>query len=284
VVDESVLGGVAFSGTRDVRAIILCAGEATRWDNYMNTPKHLIEIEGEKILDRTVRLLRSNGVDDIYVVARDGDDRYRVSGSKLYVPALNYEENADADKFLSSKSLWNTCGRTIVIYGDCYFTEAAVATIVAESREEWLLFCRPTPSVITGTPWGECFAQSFYPQHLSLHEEALHRIARLYKSGVIKRCGGWEHYNAIVGRGDDELEQCDAQGSYEMRGNFVEINDWTEDFDFPEDYIGWVKRRALNRIKEENSVGSSVRDFLVRGEAVLRLYLLRLRRAVRWAH
>jgi choline kinase len=111
-----------------MRAVIIAAGEATRWGNYLNTPKHLIEIDGEPILHRTVRLLRLNGVTDIFVVSKD-DPRYLIEGANQYIAKLNYENNADADKFLSSKNLWNTQGRTLVLYGDVYFTYAAMQTI-----------------------------------------------------------------------------------------------------------------------------------------------------------
>ena len=230
----------------NTRAIILCAGEATRWGNYLNTPKHLITIEGERLLDRTVRLLREQGVSDIHIVLKTPDSRYEVFGAQPYIATLNYEENADADKFLSSKSLWKEEGRTIVFYGDCYFTSAAISTILNNQREEWLLFCRPGRSKITGSQWGECFAQSFYPQHIKQHEESLHRVANLYKNGVIHRCGGWEHYRAMIDLPDDQI------ASSIMKDRYVEINDWTDDFDYPNDYDSWIKRRQVFRMKNGN--------------------------------
>ena len=72
----------------NIRAIIIAAGEASRWGNYKGIPKHLIEIDNEPILYRTVRLLKENDLDNIYIVAPD-DDRYKVPGSKLYIPKKN---------------------------------------------------------------------------------------------------------------------------------------------------------------------------------------------------
>src|SRR5690606_37023468 len=125
-------------------------------------------------------------------------ERYNTPYSKQTPVKIDYENNADADKFLSSKHLWNKDGRTLVFYGDCYFTEEAMDTIINFEKEEWTLFCRPNASKITGTPWGECFAQSFYPQHIKRHEDKLNEIAHLHKTKQIKRCGGWEHYRAMV--------------------------------------------------------------------------------------
>lgn len=223
---------------KNVRAIIICAGEATRWGNYKDTPKHLIEIEGERLLHRTVRLLNERGVSDVHVVVKKKSELYEVEGSTQYEAKLDYEQNADADKFLSSKELWNRDGRTLVIYGDCYFTDEAMDTIVGYPGKGWKLFCRPDASKITGTPWGECFAQSFYPADLERHEAALHRIAELKKSGKIRRCGGWEHYRAMQGYPDEKLNR------HVMAGNFILIDDWTDDFDYPKDYDEWNRRRA----------------------------------------
>ena len=217
------------------RAIIICAGEATRWQNYLGVPKHLIEIEGEKILFRTTRLLKKHGVKEIFVVVKEHDNRYVTPESKLHVIEPNYRKNADADKFLSSKDLWNRKGRTLVIYGDVYFTEDAIKKIMKFKEKEWTLFCRPNASKITGTPWGECFAQSFYPQHIRLHKENLNFIAYKKRAGQIKRCGGWEHYRAMTDQRD--------LNTHTMTTNYVEIDDWTDDFDYPKDYETWLENR-----------------------------------------
>src|SRR5690606_13709540 len=113
--------------------------------------------EGERLLDRLVRLLLESGIEDIYIAVKGEDARYEVDGAKIYIAKINYKENADADKFLSSKDIWNKNGRTIVLYGDCYFSDEAIDKIATEEKEEWLLFCRPGRSKITGTQWGECF-------------------------------------------------------------------------------------------------------------------------------
>lgn len=218
-----------------MRAIIIAAGEATRWNNYLGTPKHLIRIDGEPLLHRTVRLLKQY-TDDIFVVAKD-DPLYLIDGATRYVPTLNYEAHADADKFLSSKELWNDKGRTVVFYGDVYFTEYAMHKIASYWVKDWTLFCRPHASMYTGTPWGECFAQSFYPEHIEQHEAKLMHIARLFKRGRIDRCGGWEHYRAMIGLRDDQIR------SKQIKGNIVTIDDFTDDFDYPDDYDRFIEMR-----------------------------------------
>ena len=60
-----------------MKYIIMADGEGKRWGNYKNVPKHLITIEGETILARTLRLLQENNIpkQDIWVTS--SDPRYK---------------------------------------------------------------------------------------------------------------------------------------------------------------------------------------------------------------
>ena len=64
-------------------AIILNAGLGTKWDNYLGIPKQLIKIGDETILERTVRLVRQMGIDDIISVTNNENGR-RFSRFNLY--------------------------------------------------------------------------------------------------------------------------------------------------------------------------------------------------------
>lgn len=209
---------------------MIAAGEATRWNNYLGTPKHLIKIGGEPILHRTVRLFAGN---DIYIVAKD--ESYAVEGAKVYIPKFNLD-NYDVDKFLNSEELWSDTERTLVVYGDVYFTEKAVDKITKHTERDWRLFGRAFDSSVIEDDWGECFAQSFYPEHIPLHRNALDRVLKLYKEDVLDRCGGWEHYRAILGLPDSQMHR-------HLVGQecFTNIDDLTTDFDTPQNYDNFIK-------------------------------------------
>lgn len=216
-----------------MRAIIIAGGEATRWGGYLGKPKHLAEVDGEPILARTVRLLRENGVATPYIVAKDHNYRGIASGATVYIANLN-PKNGDADKFLSSRELWSPFERTVIFYGDVFFTEDAIKRIVEFNSNDWTLFCRKDGSSITGGRFGECFAISFYPKDRRRNIKALEKIANDWSTGRLKRCGGWEFYREIVG--------LTINDSHQLTTNYVEINDFTEDFDYPEDYDEFIKR------------------------------------------
>src|SRR5690606_25765723 len=72
---------------RSMRALILAQGDGKRWqrkdgDYPLGVPKHLVEVDGEPVLHRLIRLLRNRQVTDVVTVG-PGDDRYRVPGAKL---------------------------------------------------------------------------------------------------------------------------------------------------------------------------------------------------------
>ena len=214
------------------RAIIICAGEATRWANYMGVKKHFIEVEGEAILHRTVRLLNEYGIDDIGVVAKD--DEYNSTEYAMYKPVIS-EHNGGVDKFLNSQHLWLNDGRTIVLYGDVYFTEYAMQTIANHAHRDWQLFARAFGSRYTGRKWGECFAQSFYPEHIAEHLRKLEQAVELWHEGKIKNPSGWQHYRFMIGLPPEMVD------TIMVGDRFVNIDDLTDDFDSKEDYDLWLK-------------------------------------------
>lgn len=217
------------------RAIIIAAGDATRWNNYLGVQKHFIEIDGEPIIHRTVRLLNKNGVSDVHVVGKTKD--YRIPGSEWFKPKLN-PDNYGADKFLSSRELWLEDGRTIILYGDCYFTDNAIRWIVTCNHDDWLLFARPYFSRVTGGEYGECFAISFYGGQVNEFDRTLRRLVELHRAGATCEPSGWQTYRAMIGLPDNLLD-----GPY-FGDRMVPVDDWTDDFDAPSDYRRFMRRRT----------------------------------------
>ena len=210
-----------------MRAIIIAAGDGRRWDNYLGVPKHLAPVKGEAIIHRTQRQLAERGVSDVRVVTRD--DRYVTTGASEE-PVGFEDARGGVKKFLDSSHLWNPEGRTVVIYGDVYFTDAGMDTLVGHEAREWLLFCRFTQSSFNGGRHAECFAQSFYPEHHAEHLAALHRVRDLAATGGLRRAGGWEHYKAMTGAA------LVSGGAQVNRGRCVVIDDATDDVDRPVHY------------------------------------------------
>lgn len=212
--------------TNSPRIIIIAAGDATRWGNYMGVTKHYAVIAGEPVIERTVRLLLERKQNDIWVVSKD----YAIAGVHNYRPKLN-ARNHDADKFISSSELWHPKKRTIVIYGDVYFTESGIDTILANDTELYRLFCRPTGNKQFKYPYGECFAISFHPADHKFLSYNLRRLVHLFRADVISRIGGWELTRLMA-----KVPIGQVHRHKTWLTNYFVIDDATNDIDYPSDY------------------------------------------------
>ena len=87
----------------------------------------------------------------------------------LLEPPHGPDDFCDTDKFLSAESRWSDVGQTVILYGDVFFTEAAMATILSHTGPH-RFFGRRERSYFTGRPWREMFALSFvyFAQKLGL--------------------------------------------------------------------------------------------------------------------
>lgn len=210
-----------------MRVIIAAAGEGKRWGNYRNVPKHLVEIEGEILLHRIVRQFKKY-TDDIIIIAKD--ERYSVDEIKITYPQQG--EWYDFGKMYSSNHLWSN-DRTVIVFGDVYFSDQAVEKIMT-NKDDYKFFLRKGISKYTGKRHKEIFAFAF---NGSMNE----RIKKDIEELVSKKQGGagaWRLYlhmhNIVSTHNVEKMFKTDG---------YIEINDWTEDFDRAEDLLKWERMR-----------------------------------------
>lgn len=218
------------------RVIVLAAGDGTRWGNFRGVPKHLTIIENKTLLERTCSQFLKY-TNDVCVIGVD--ERYKVEGTSLYLIPSQNTNWKDASKFLSSKNLWLKDGRTILVFGDVYFTSEAVKTIV-KNKDPFKFFLRTGPSELSGARWKEIFAFSF---NADMARTIGQNLLFLTSMGQVDTQAGWALYRYMIGPA--------PSGMFE-NSHFVEINDWTEDFDFPEDLEIWEKHRKKARAKKSS--------------------------------
>jgi hypothetical protein len=203
------------------RVIIACAGGPGKWGNYLGVPRHLAPMDGEPLLHRTVRQLLAYPV-DIHVTAPE-PERYLIPGTSLHVvtrPAPN--------EYVSSRHLWCRDGRTVLLLGDVYFTDDAIATILGYDGPLWRLFGRAGPSAVTGSPWGEVFGSSWLPRHHAMLDEHLQQVALAFAYGHSRRFTAWEVLRSVQ---RTPLNQHMVNPTW-----FGEIDDATDDLDTPADF------------------------------------------------
>jgi hypothetical protein len=137
----------------------------------------------------------------------------------------------DTDKFLSTLEWWRHDDLTAIVYGDTYLTDHAVDALLAAPG--WV--GRADASTVTGCPWGELFGVTVAPETHGQVAAAILRVRHALIHHEIPRGGGWEVYRATQGL---DLHP----DAHEIAHDFTDIDDWSDDFDLPEDYRRWMER------------------------------------------
>lgn len=109
-------------------------------DKTFDIPRQLVELNGEPLIKRTIRLLKENGVNDIIILSEN--KMFDDLGVKRYAP-MNNDYN-----YLTGEGYWlNAFPVEILnepmcfIWGDVYFSEEAIKTIVNTPTDSTLFFC-----------------------------------------------------------------------------------------------------------------------------------------------
>lgn len=124
-----------------MKYIIMCGG---RYDNTKKI-KHLSVVNGEVLVERTIRLLRENGIKDIAISSNN--DVFE----KFGVPVLRHENPyiVDSDgKTIQGQwfdAFYPTDEAVCYIFGDVYFSEEAIKTIVETETDDIEFFGSKKP-------------------------------------------------------------------------------------------------------------------------------------------
>ncbi len=112
--------------------VLTCAGRSGRWNRHAGVLKQLAPINraGENILSHKIRLLRSNGVNDIYIATDKPEIRNAGLDAEIITPASC---RWATQTILSTRHVWGD--RTIVVHGDVYLSENAVSTILDDTAD-----------------------------------------------------------------------------------------------------------------------------------------------------
>lgn len=201
--------------------LLLCAGDGTRWGEYLGVPKQLIGFGGEPLLSRTVRHLREFGV-PTQPICVTHDPRLHL---KHTVPFRPVASRWTVETLASTRPLWRD--RTIVLLGDVFFTRRALRRVL-RTEDEVVFFGRRWPSAYTMSDHGEIFALSFSQKRWDLVLRACATVARVAKAKQNAWGNLWDLYHTITGF---------PLGCTATEDNmFTIIDDMTSDFDTPHAY------------------------------------------------
>ncbi|GAB7049694.1 hypothetical protein [Catenuloplanes indicus] len=209
-----------------MRVIIAASdGDDPKWANHLGVPKQLAPLDGAPLLAHTIGQARSIS-DDVHVTLPD-DPRYDVlsalPGITRHVRAGDYPS-----EYASTRDLWATDDRTVLLLGDVYFSAEAIRTIAGAGEHGIRIFGREGASAYTGSDWGAVFATSFWPEHHAELDRHLTEVHYEHSVGHCLRPPGWMLLCAVQGT---PWEVHTVQAPW-----FVEIDDLTDCIDRAVDY------------------------------------------------
>lgn len=202
-----------------MKYIIMCGGECP----FFDIPRQMIEINGEPIVARTIRLLREQGVKDIAISSNNS------AFEKFGVPVLRHKNHyIKGEAFNGSKGQWCDCFYPMdepacYLLGDVVFSPEAIRTIVEYKTDDIMLFGSKSPFADNYMkPYREPFAFKVTNQR-HLHE-ACDEVRSLDRLGRFKnRPIAWEVWNVI----------CGVAPNARKNNRYTVINDYTCDIDYP---------------------------------------------------
>ena len=197
--------------------IIMCGGDYPKWEE----PRQLIDAGGEALVERTIRLLRENGVEHIAISSND--TRFNRFG----VPLMIHKNEYRGIKYNDSEGNWCDCFYPTdlpccYLFGDVLFSPEAIRKIVGYQTDDIMLFgSKPPFSNKYPKVYIEPFA--FKVENQKHLHEAIKEVKMLDQAGEFKRRPiAWEVWSVIRGSDPNGINY-----SYEA------INDYTCDIDYP---------------------------------------------------
>ena len=215
-------------------------------------PRQLSVIKGEPLVQRTIRLLKQNGVKDILITSHD--KRFDNLGATRYEPLNNdYDPLASQGYWLNAFPIELINEPICFLFGDVYYSENAIKTIVESKTNSVLFLCSyENKSKLYIKEHDEPLA--FKVVDYELFKKHIKIVKEMKDKGLCCREPiTWELYRSINGQ-DINV--------HEMTGNYIAINDESCDIDTIND-IENLKRKlgGIKMIKVEALQDFSLRDF-----------------------
>ena len=192
-----------------MKYIIMCGGPRS------NRP--LRRIFNETIVERTIRLLRENGVADIAISTND--DRYQFG-----VPVLHHDNSTTWKGFCWLDGFYPMTNPVCYIYGDVFFSPDAIKTIVDKQTDGIEFFASSPPySDLYPKKWAEPFG--FKVQDTDKFFKCIRRCKELDSQHLFNRHPiSWELWQVINNQALNVINY----------HNYTAINDYTVDVDTDE--------------------------------------------------
>lgn len=219
-----------------MKYIIMCGGVYLKW----NTPRQLLKIEnGETIVERTIRLLREAGVEDISISSN-------LEGfSNFGVPVLTHINSMRVINDFDFEGYWTDAFFPVeepvcYIFGDVIFSPEAIKTIVETETDDIMFFASAPPfSKYYAKKYAEPFA--FKVTNLKHFNEAIKKTNEYQDRQIFNRKPiAWELWQVIKATKLNVINY----------NNYTIINDYTCDVDYKSDIKKIISQMKLWKTRQ----------------------------------
>ena len=187
--------------------------------------RHFVKIAGEELLPRIIRQFSEWA--DVSVATNDPNIAAQVKGTHIVKPA-KVKGYYGVDLVRKGLEL-HTRERTIIVFGDVYFTEQAVARIKKGNNRSWAVYGRKTGNDYKR--YGEYFAFELASRLLPRAREAVEKVRDKWVAKEWYRCTPWEWYYEMEGM-SWRIKRYDHVPT---GPHWVNIKDLTDDIDMAQD-------------------------------------------------
>lgn len=202
------------------RYVVMANGKGLRWGNHLGIPKHLIEVHGERLLDRIVRQVSSRDPHAEIVISAK-DPRYETPGARRHVPL---RDEFEIDRFVPELITDDVC----FLYGDTFYTDEAVDKIVSTPTKSIAFFGNDAVIVAVKSASSDTLAKH------------LRHLRHLCERGDLAEAKGWHLYKLHF---DQPLRMKPTLDQ------LVSVDGWVHDLGTPGDWDSFSAQLADNSPK-----------------------------------
>ena len=218
-----------------MKYIIMCGGN---YADKFTTPKQLLKVNGEILVERTIRLLKENGIQNIAITTNNS--KFDYLDVEIIKPKNEYIHN-DPERHTKSQSSWLNAYYPIeepccYLHGDVYYSKKAIKTIINTEVKDTMFFCvrdihdgRPTCVNPKGRE-----PLAYKVENQKIFRKAINELFKMIDEGKFKSDPiSWNLYRQINGI------QLDFNGFgnsiFDTKGDYIVIDDYSTDIDKIED-------------------------------------------------
>lgn len=204
-------------------------------------PKQLVEINGEVLIERTIRLLRENGVKNIAISTNL--DIFDYLDVEIIKTEDKYRHNAyDLESTDSNYSWLNAYYKTnepvCYLHGDVYFSDNAIKEIINAKVEDTLFICTCDGTDRERHPKNRKGREPFgyKVQNQEVFQYAIKKIKQKVDDGLFKghlAPLSWHLYRFLNGYDikPEANEYTEVNNIFKDKGDYLIIDDETVDID-----------------------------------------------------